>query len=109
AQSEKIGYHFKAVGIEAVSVNVLRESDIVIGVERGEQIKLLKNEADFMAVEKRSGGVGHSRKVVSVQQDPAARSLGQAANHMQHRGFAAAGWAHDGDEFSRENFHVNAA
>ena len=60
----QIGYNFKTVRVEAVSVNVLSERDIVVSVERRQQIELLKNESDFMAPQERSGCLLYTSRCV---------------------------------------------
>ena len=109
AETKKIGDHVKAVRVEAISVNMLRERDIVIGVERGEQIESLEHEADFVAAKQGSGGVAHRREIISIEKHAAASGLRQTANHMQHGRFPAARRTHDGDELSRKDFDVDAA
>ena len=62
-----------------------------------------------MAAEQRPGGVAHGGEIVSVEQHAAARGLGQAADHVEHGGFPAAGRPHNGNELARQDFNVDAA
>ena len=109
ADSEKIGDNFEAVRIESVSANVLGEDDVVVGVERGQKVEALKNEADFVAAQHRAGCVGHSGEIVAIEKDFPARGLGQATNHVEHCGFSATGGAHDGNKLAGKNLDVDAA
>lgn len=109
AQAEKFDGQLEAMGIKAVTVNVLGERDIVIGVEGGEQVETLKDEADFVAAKKGTGRIGHGGQIVAVEQDASAGGLREAANDVQHGGFPASRGAHDGNKFGRENFDVDAA
>ena len=109
ADAEQIGNDLEAVWIESICVNVLRESDVVVGVERGQKIEALKDEADFVAAQQSAGGVAHGGEVVAIEKHAPARGLRQAANHVQHGGFSASRRTHDGDEFAGKDFDVDAA
>ena len=101
AQAEQVGDDFETVRIESISVDVLGERDVVIRVESGKQIEALKYEADFVAAQEGSRGIAHGGEVVAIEQHASARGLREAAHHVQQRGLAAAGRAHDGDEIRR--------
>ncbi len=95
--------------IESVRANVLGENDIVVGVERGQEIEALEDKANFVAAQHGAGGVGHGGEIVAVEKDFPARGLRQAANHVEHCGFSATGRAHDGNKFAGKNLDVDAA
>ena len=99
----------KRCGSKAVAVNVLRDGDIAFGGERRKQIKTLKNETDLVAAELGSLGIAHRRKIVAIDQNFAARSLGQAADHVEERRFSATRWAHHRDRFAGLYFKIYPA
>ena len=84
AQAEQIGDDLEAMRIESVSVNVLGQSDVVVRVESGEQIKTLKDEADFVAAQQSARGIAHGREVVAIEKHASGGGLREAANHVQH-------------------------
>ena len=83
AKAKKIGDHFETVRIETISVNMLSESDVVIGVQSREQIETLKDESHFVAAEQSAFGIAHRGEIIAVQQHAPACGLRQTANHMQ--------------------------
>ncbi len=108
-EAQQVGDDFEAVRIETISVDVLGERDVVIGVESGQKIEALKYEADFVAAQKGSGGIAHGGKVVAIEQHASARGLRETAHHVEHGGFSAAGRSHDGKKFAGHHFHVDSA
>src|SRR6202030_1274638 len=82
--------------------------DVVICVERRQQVKTLENKSHFVAAEQSSRRISHLRQVVSVEKHIPSRRLRQPANHVQKRRFPTAGWPHDRHKLARENFHVDA-
>jgi hypothetical protein len=84
AQAEEIGNDLKAVGIESISVNVLGQSDVVVGIESGKQIETLKDEADFVAAQQSARGVAHGSEVVAIEEHASGGGLCEASNHVQH-------------------------
>src|SRR5271154_4428177 len=95
--------------IESVSVDVLGQCDVVVRVEGGEQIKPLKDKADFVTAQQGARGIAHGREVVAIEEYAPGGGLGEATDHVQHGGFAAPGRAHDGDEFAGKNVNADAA
>ncbi len=53
-QSQHVGDNLEAVRIEFVPVNVLRDGNISARIERRQQVKSLKYEADFAPPQQRS-------------------------------------------------------
>src|SRR5271155_1012626 len=84
AQAEKVRDDLEAVRIESISVNVLGQSDVVVRVESGEQIKTLKDEADFVATQQSARRVAHGGEVVAIEQHAPGGGLREAANYVQH-------------------------
>ncbi len=84
AQAEKVCDDLESVRIEAISVNVLGESDVVVRIERGEQIKTLKDEPHFVTAQQSARGIAHGGKVVAIEKDAPGGGLGEAATHVQH-------------------------
>src|SRR6267143_1552454 len=56
-QTEHLRYDIEAMRVESVAMNKLRNGDIALGRERGEQIETLKDEADFVAAQFGARGV----------------------------------------------------
>ena len=84
AQAEKVGDNLEAMGIKSIAVDMLGESDVVIRIERGEQIKTLKNKTNFVTAQQSARRIAHGSEVVAVEQHAPGGSLSQAANHVQH-------------------------
>ena len=84
AQAEKICDDLEAMRIESISMNVLSQSDVVVRIESGEQIKTLKDEADFVAAKQSARGIAHGGEVVAIEEHAPGGSLREAANHVQH-------------------------
>ena len=59
----------KAVGIESVAVNVLRDGDIAVSVERGQEVKSLKHKTDFVAAEFGAVRIAHFTEIVAAYQN----------------------------------------
>src|SRR5271169_6370320 len=95
--------------VESVSVDVLGQCDVVVRVEGGEQIKPLKDKADFVTAQQSARGIAHGGEVVAIEEHAPGGSLGEATNHVQHGGFATSRRAHDGDEFAGKNVNADAA
>ena len=108
-QAQQTGNSFEAVRVETVSMDVLREGNIVIRIERRQQIKSLEHEADFVAAQQGSRGVAHFREVIPIEQHAPPSGLSQASNHVQKRGFTATRRPHDGNEFAGKNGNADAA
>src|SRR5487761_450170 len=89
----------EAMRVEAIAVNVLRESDIAPGTEGRQQIETLENESDFVAPQQRASGVAQCGEVVAIEENSAARGLRKAADHVEKRCLAAAGGSHHGNKF----------
>ena len=109
AQAEHLRHHVEAVGVESVAMNELRDGDIALGRECGKQIEALENETDFVAAQFGAGRIGQRREVIAVDQNFAARRLGQPADHIKERRFAASRRPHDRDRFSRQDFEIHTA
>src|SRR5436309_6321526 len=108
-QSKHLRYDIKAVRVESVAMNKLRNGDIALGRQRGEQIESLKYKADFVAAQFGARGVAQFGKVIPVDQNLATRSLRQAADHIQQRGLAATRRSHYRNRFPRLNLEIHAA
>src|ERR1700690_2702889 len=91
AESQEIGDHVEAVRIEAVAVNVLREGDVVVGVEGRQQVEFLKDEADLVTPQQGARRIAHRGEIVAIEQDASSRGLSQPPHYVQERRFAAAG------------------
>src|ERR1700691_556410 len=83
-QAEQVSDDLEAMRIESISVDVLGQGDVVIRVESREQIKSLKNKANFVAAQQSARRIAHGSEVVTIEKDASGGSLGQAANHVQH-------------------------
>src|SRR6266403_1250413 len=107
-QTEHLGYDIEAVRVETVAMNELRDGDIPLGRQRGEQIETLEDEADFVAAQFGARGVAQFSEVIPVDQDLAPGGLRQAADYVQQRSLAAARRPHHGDRFARLYREIHA-
>ena len=108
-QAEETDYHVETVRVKAVPVDVLGESDIVAGVEGGEEIVFLEDKTDFVAAQEGSRRVAHGGEIVAVEQDAASGGLSEAADDVEHGGLAATRRPHDGDEAAGWDLEIDAA
>ena len=68
-ESKHFYHNIETVWIESIAVNVLRDSDISIGIESGQEIKTLEDKTNFVAAEFGALAIRHFRQVISVHQD----------------------------------------
>ena len=61
--------NIKAVRIETVAVNVLRNGDVAFCAERRKKIEALKDKADFTAAKFGPRRITHFRQIVAIDQD----------------------------------------
>src|SRR5579862_4225064 len=101
--AEELGEDVEAVRIEAVTVNVLSERDVVAGSERRQKIEFLEDEADFVAAKVGAGGVAEGGKVVPIEHDTASGGAGEGAHDVEHGRFAASRGAHDREKIAGHN------
>src|ERR1700676_5451705 len=95
--------------INTVPVDVLRERDVVVRIERRQQVETLEDKTHLMPPEQSARRIAHCRQIVAVEQHASARSLRQTSHHVQPRGLSATRGAHDRDEIAWKNFDVDAA
>src|SRR5271163_4424532 len=108
-QAEHLGGYVEAMRIESVAMNILRDGDVAFGGERGQQIKTLEDEADFVAAELGTLGIAHGGKIVAVDENSSFGGFRQAADNVEQGRFAAARGTHDGYGFAGLDFEVHAA
>jgi hypothetical protein len=101
--------YVEAVGVEAISVNELRDGDVAFGAQRRKQIETLEDETDFVATEPGALGIAHGGEFVTVDQDGAFGGLRHAADYVEQRRFAAAGGSHNGYGLAGLHFEIDAA
>jgi len=100
--------YVEAVGIEAISVNELRDGDVAFGGKSRKQIETLEDEADFVAAEPGALGVTHGGELVAVDEDGAFGCLSHTADYVEQGRFAAAGGTHNGYGFAGFDFEIHA-
>src|SRR6266852_717680 len=108
-QAQHFGNHVEAVGIEAIAMDELRDGDVALGGQSGQQIETLENEANFMPPQLGTRRVTELRQIVAVDEDMPAGGLRQSAYHVKKRRFSTARRTHNRNGFSRQNFEVDAA
>src|SRR5258708_2721284 len=96
-----------SVDDESVAMNKLRDGDIALGRQGGEQIETLKDEADFVAAQFGARGVAQFGEIIPVDQNLAPGSLRQAADHIQQRRLAASRRPHHRDRFARQYLEIH--
>src|SRR6266851_2036784 len=106
-QTEHLRYDIEAVRVESVAMNKLRDGDIALGRQGGEQIETLKDEADFVAAQFGARGVAQFGEIITVDQNLAPGSLRQAADHIQQRRLAASRRPHHRDRFARLHLEIH--
>lgn len=101
AESEEIADSEEEGGVAAVVAgDFLGDGDVGAGVERGQEVELLKNESDLALAQAGAFGVGECGEVVAVEDYFAGIGAGESAEEVEECGFAAAGGADDSYEFS---------
>ena len=86
-----------------------RHGDVALGGERRQQVEALKHESDFVAAQPGALRVRHGGQLVAVHQHRAFGGLCHAADHVQQRGFAAAGRPHHRHGFSWRHLEIHSA
>ena len=84
-----------------------RKNDVVPDAELRNEIVLLKDKPDAPSAKKRQLGAIHRRHIVAIDHNAACARHIKAAEHMQQRRLAAAGFADDGDKFSRRHTQIH--
>ena len=103
---ERIDAFFVAGG-EAV-VQFQREGDVFAGGEGGDEIELLKDDADAAAAEEGELAFGHSGERFTGNFYEAGRRAVQGRAEVEQGGFAGTGGAHDGKKFAGGHGEINA-
>ena len=110
AQSQQIANAEEEGGIAmAVSGDLLRNGDVRTGVQRRQQVELLKYESDLALAHAGALGIGERGEIVAVEDYLAGIGAGEAAEQIEESGLAAAGGADHGDEFSFLHVEGDAA
>ena len=86
------------------AVEVLCEHDVFDGVEVGNQMKLLKDETDFLGARAIEFAAGDCGDIHIVEPDFAGGWAIEAANQIDECRLAGAGRAHDRDPFPGSDF-----
>ena len=94
--------------VRAPSVQLNGQDDVLPHRQDGYQVVGLEHEADLPSAEDGEGLVLHGEDVPALHLHPAPGGPVQSAEHVQQRGLAGAGCAHDGEEFPRLDFQVHA-
>jgi hypothetical protein len=97
------------VRVEAVAVDVLRDGNVAVSVERGQQVEALEDETHLVPAQLGAFGVAHRREVVAVHQHAPPSGLRQPANHVKQRGLAAARGPHHRHELARQDLKIHPA
>src|SRR5438105_11796397 len=84
-------------------VEILRKHYVFHGVQVRYQMKLLKNEADFLRTVTDQCVFTELGKIDAVDQNTPRSKRVEAAKNIDQRGFARAGGPHQGDPFARSN------
>ena len=108
-QAKHLRDDVKAMRVETVPMNKLRDGDIPLGRQGGEQIEPLKDKADFVAAQFGARSVAQFGKVIPVDEHLAAGSLRQAANHIQQGRLAAARRPHHRDRLPWQHLEIHPA
>src|ERR1700691_4772117 len=100
-QSQKIADAEEERGVViAIAGNFLRDGDVGAGIERGQQVELLEDEADLALAHTGALGIGERGEIVAIHNYFAGIGASQAAEEVEQSGFPAAGGADYGDKFS---------
>ncbi len=89
------GLFFVGDGME-----VLRKHNVFDGVQIRHQVELLEDEANFFGAVADQGVFVEFCEIDAVHYDAAGGECVQAAENIDERGFAGAGWAHQCDPFA---------
>ena len=86
------------------AVKILRQHDVLNGGEIGNQMKLLKDEADLVGTNAIQLATRNGGDVQIVEPDFTGAGTVEATNEIDKRGFAGTGRAHDGNPFAGSDF-----
>src|SRR3974390_234427 len=97
--------------------DVLRDVDVALRRERGQQVELLEDEADFLLAHARALGVGERGEVDAVDGDATGVGVSESTQDIEKGGLAATGRADDADElalldlerYSAQGLHIDLA
>ena len=92
-QTEYFHNFLEIVPVRRLSVQFYRKNNVFPDIQHGNKIVHLKYKADVAAAENGELLVGHGAEFLSVNENLAGGGNVQTANHMQKRGFSAAGGA----------------
>ena len=104
---QRLGHALLAVGGVHAAIGQ-RQLDIFKHGEVADQIEALKDEADLAIANARALRVIQVRHRLAVERVAAFGRRIEQAEDREQRGFAAAGWAGDGDVFALANIEMNA-
>src|SRR5580704_5730430 len=81
------------------AVKVLREHDVLDGVQIWDKVKLLEDEADFFGAVANHLVLGGLREIDNIDDDAAGVQLVESAKNVDERGFSGAGGSHERHPF----------
>ena len=109
-QAEQVGDAVEVRGIAvAVAGDFLGHQDVRAGVERGQQVEFLEDEADLALAHAGAFRVGERGQVVAVEHHAAAIGTREPAQKIEESRLAAAGRADDADELALLHAEGNTA
>jgi hypothetical protein len=82
------------------AVKILREHDVFNGGEIRDEVKLLKDKADFLSAKTREALFVETAHVDTVDDGASVRGRVEAAENIDERSLTGTGRAHDGDPFA---------
>src|SRR5262249_42500981 len=85
------------------------EGDVVLDVERGEQVEVLEDESELSQSDVRQAALGERAQLLAVERDRSLRGLEQRAQHQQQRRLAGAGRPHDQHDVTRRHVERDVA
>jgi hypothetical protein len=86
-----------------------RQLDVLGGREHRQEKEALEDEPDALQPQRTSLRIGESRDVLPIEGEHASRWRIDAAEHVQQRGLAAAGWSANGDMVAASNLERDVA
>jgi len=92
-----------------IAAEIERHADVLERRERGNELKALKHEPNFLAAQPRPSIFAEASEVDVVEQHGSCARDVEAGEQAEQGGLAAAGWSDDGDEFAVRDREAHVA
>src|SRR5438067_8296930 len=98
----------RPIHVTILAADFMRDGDVSHRVKRGQQIELLKHEADLALAQSRALGIRELCEIHIVDENASAAGARKPAQNVEQGRFAAAGRTHNADEFAAIHTETDA-